>query len=239
MPIGLSKQRGLSLLSGLKITGSASFFSKDGQAMFVYIYDSQFPIWDHANLVLKPSGTSFVFLEQMEEDALEEPYNDCIQNFKDTQVSDLVKKTIQLNGVYTRETCEYICLLDHISQFNNCSFNYGTGNISSDCTRTRTLEESKGDFKYSEKCSPYCPLECDRSYYQMTANTLESVREKSTDFVIWIGFRSLRKVKITQTPKTTLSTLISQIGGTLGLFIGFRFLSLIDISELFIKLACD
>lgn len=144
--------------------------------MFFYIYDGQFPVWDHANLVLKPSGTSFVFLEQMQEDALEEPYNDCIQNFNDTQVSDLAKK---LNGVYTLEICEYICFLDLISQYNNCSFNYATGNISSDYTLTRTLEESKGDFKHVELCSPHCPLECDRSYYQITANTLESMRKKT------------------------------------------------------------
>ncbi len=51
-------------------------------------------------------------------------------------------------------------------------------------------------------------------------------------FKIYIFYEDLKYTLITQKPKIELFGLISNIGGTLGLFIGFSFISVLELFEL-------
>lgn len=52
---------------------------------------------------------------------------------------------------------------------------------------------------------------------------------------MFIYYKDLKYSKVTQIPKTQFPDLVAQIGGTLGLFIGFRLLSFIDILQFFLE----
>jgi hypothetical protein len=55
-----------------------------------------------------------------------------------------------------------------------------------------------------------------------------------TDF--FPNFKDLRYTRISQKPKTTWADLVSKIGGLLGLFVGVRLLSLMDICQFILEL---
>ena len=54
-------------------------------------------------------------------------------------------------------------------------------------------------------------------------------------FKIYIFYEDLKYTLITQKPKIELFGLISNIGGTLGLFIGFSFISVLELFELLVE----
>ncbi len=100
------------------------------------------------------------------------------------------------------------------------------------------------DFDYESKCYEHCPRECDSIRYQYEAQDLAGVAAvgdlviplNSSSFALCIYFQDLKYTLISQKPKTTWSDLISKIGGTLGLFVGIRLLSLIEIVQFFIEI---
>ncbi len=96
-----------------------------------------------------------------------------------------------------------------------------------------------------------CPIECDSANYKISpyyvggltsklvneknfmiknGETLEELKQNLV--YISVYYSSLEYKKIEQIPKTELFDLVSNIGGTLGLFIGVSFLSFIEFFEL-------
>ena len=112
-----------------------------------------------------------------------------------------------------------------------------------------------------EICSKYCPLECDSSSFQVYINTerlpttgnisittnINSFSNKYLNFYktyedlqkrffrIIIYYSDLKYIYIKQEPKTLIADLVSNIGGTFGLFLGISFLSLIEFVEIIIE----
>ena len=113
--------------------------------------------------------------------------------------------------------------------------------------------------KFNDECSSLCPLECDRVLYSYSISSSTSISEKYAEQyyfnnpVIKSNFplrnvtfddikKSLVNVKlfyeglyfteISETESQTVFDLISNIGGTLGLFIGMSLLSFIEILEI-------
>jgi hypothetical protein len=60
-------------------------------------------------------------------------------------------------------------------------------------------------------------------------NTYENVSK--TFYSINVYYQNLKYTLISQHPKTELFGLYSNIGGTLGLFLGFSFISIIELFE--------
>lgn len=107
-----------------------------------------------------------------------------------------------------------------------------------------------------EKCKENCPLECETISYSTdfisitynpsqerfdknkasiaTQNNISNLSDselKSRMLSFYIYFEHLKFTEITQIPKTTVSDLISAIGGSLSLFLGISLLSFIEILE--------
>ena len=53
---------------------------------------------------------------------------------------------------------------------------------------------------------------------------------------LFVYYKNLKYSEIKQIPKTQFSDLVSQIGGTLGLFIGFKLLSCIEILQFLLEI---
>ena len=111
-----------------------------------------------------------------------------------------------------------------------------------------------------KKYLPTCPKECTTTEFQITLsqNSYPSKNEydylkrnsklmskfsnaslndlKQSVYMVSIYFEDLKYTLISQQAKTNLMDLVSSIGGSLGLFLGASFLSLIDIIQILIQI---
>ena len=76
-----------------------------------------------------------------------------------------------------------------------------------------------------KKCEQYCPLECDSVSYSFTIPESRSVESKSS---LSMNYNKLEFTQFSETAKTQVFDLISNIGGILGLFIGCSFVSFFE-----------
>ncbi len=94
------------------------------------------------------------------------------------------------------------------------------------------LQSVVSAFNAAKSCQ--CPYECDTVTYDASVN-----RQPYYDANIsklFLFYRQLKYESITQIPKTGFPELISAIGGTLGLFVGLRLLSFVEILEFVLQL---
>jgi len=127
---------------------------------------------------------------------------------------------------------------------------------SKNLTLKECIDNFMGNFSVGFCYLEYCPLECESFDYDITFYT-ESILSagnispdipdinmvkytpefktyenlSKTFFSISVYYEDLKYTLISQQPKIELFGLISNIGGTLGLFIGFSFISLLEIIE--------
>ena len=112
-------------------------------------------------------------------------------------------------------------------------------------------------FKQTEMCSQLCPLECDQYSYEIFhtpskiigTGQINKFKENDFTYISLPQFKTYENVSktyysinayyedskytlISQQPRIELFGLISNLGGILGLFIGFSFISLLEIIEL-------
>ena len=110
-------------------------------------------------------------------------------------------------------------------------------------------------FDFTQKCSPYCPRKCETASYSisisfadfpnpMMLNTIkhklslkyslaDPTNEQLKNSLVYVNvyYDELKFTQTTHTPLMTFIDFLSNIGGTLGLFIGISFLSFAEILE--------
>ena len=133
-----------------------------------------------------------------------------------------------MNATYREDNCIELCLI----QLTNNKYNWSLKSYYD----LNYLKNCRDDSDFSNDlagCEQECPTECDTNIYSLVP-TVEEVFRNKTSFVFMLGdFSSL---EITQIPKFTSFNLVSTIGGTLGLFVGIRFLSIVEVVELFMDI---
>lgn len=203
----------------------------------VYILDNYLHGYRNADPLKLSLNNSYVisFTRAETEKKLPDPYSDC---------SDKEDNT------YRQENCMEQCFNEQMAQSYNCS-------IPSYYTAYKDLVECGGNLvpqvfteqvvsEYYERhvalidnnittfdgyCHQKCEsLECESIRFD------KQVISSSRNFGFEFYFSDFSTQEITQIPKMTGFTLIGSIGGALGLFIGVRFLSLVEILELIIEL---
>jgi len=119
------------------------------------------------------------------------------------------------------------------------------GNVWLDCwIKTEKGNLSSCTYKYKANfyanslvndCLQYCPLECDtETSYSATINSINLYDNLTT---VQIYFRSLQYTSISQKPRMQTFDLISNVGGTFGLFVGVSFVSLFEATEIFLEIS--
>ena len=168
------------------------------------------------------------------------------------------------NRKYSQVECFNLCFNLYYNQTNPCNCYltsldeepyYKCGNKNS------CYEKFNKNFKQTEKCSHLCPLECDQYSYEIfhtphkvtgtgkvnEFNDLDYVYSFLPDFqtyenvsksyfLINAYYEDSKYILISQQPKIELFDLVSNLGGILGLFIGFSFISLLEIIEVLAEL---
>ena len=150
------------------------------------------------------------------------------------------KLELPFNKCWDRINCFEIC-------FENFVKNYALKHqISED--EAKVIEEVK-NYDRETNCNDLCPLECESTHYKITGSmlslteyseyslpwipvvekklniTVNSTEEFNKNFLeIFVYFDSLQYTKISQPPKTTLSALVSNFGGSTGLFLDLSFM---------------
>ncbi len=112
-------------------------------------------------------------------------------------------------------------LVEEEAMFSSCIWEYRTNFTKNDLV---------------EKCSNYCPLECDSMTfsYSISANNHKLFSDNYTE--IYVYYKTLKYTSIIQQAKTKPEQLISNLGGYLGLFVGLSFVSLFEITEIIIEI---
>jgi len=184
-------------------------------------------------------GTNYdLIMEKTVETKLDYPFNNC-WNRINLPDSLLVRQLSVANITYRQVNCFELCFQDFVQKYAL------KHKISED--EAREKEEVK-NYDREENCNDLCPLECESTQYKISESkfseygeyflpmilfvekklniTINSTERLNQNFIeMFIFFDSLKYVKISQTPKTTLSALVSNFGGSFGLFLDLSFLS--------------
>jgi len=177
-------------------------------------------------------------------------------------IIDYLNKT---NRKYSQVECFNLCFNLEYNQTSPCNcflksldqepyFSCGNNNS---CT-----EKFNNNFNQIENCSQFCPLECDQYSYEIFhtpskiigTGQINKFKENDFTYISLPQFKTYENVSktyysinayyedskytlISQQPRIELFGLISNLGGILGLFIGFSFISLLEIIETLAELA--
>jgi hypothetical protein len=192
------------------------------------------------------------------------PYSECLDD--NDSKSDLVKYMRNVNGVYRQSDCLELCLQKIIMSACNCFipgvtiFKNNSLNSCFSSNETICLLNTFAEFsKYINKqCGDQCPLECDFVNYELTASTLDYPSEEFFDdlqthsseyanitidefrkanLVLNIFYPSKEYTEIREVPKMSIIDLISNLGGVLGIFLGFSIFSFIEMFEIMIRVS--
>ena len=187
------------------------------------------------------------------------PYSDCV-DLRDFE-SELLRVMAASNRTYRQEDCFDLCLQKVIVK--NCScydLSYLKIDNSLPCLNQSQLSCAGKEYvlfrnrNIDEECVKNCPLECEtmsfdvglssttfptkflyRIFDNIFYKNLSFEDIKSRGLQLNVYYPKLSYFKLTESRKTSTVDLLSNIGGTLGLYIGISFLSLVEIVELFLE----
>jgi len=209
--------------------------------------------------IISSGSNNYFLVKRTSDQKLESPFNECLKDINqfafNKTIIDYLNKT---NRKYSQFECFNLCFNLYYNQENPCDCILTSldeepsafcGNNNS-CT-----EQFNNNFNQIENCSQFCPLECDQYSFEIfhtSAKIIGSGRINKfndnyvysflpefqtyenvsrTYYLINVYYDDLKYTLISQQPKIELFGLISNLGGILGLFIGFSFISLLEIIE--------
>ena len=211
------------LVSAASLTGYL-VFDIDLSVKFTFIYvflsDNYNNILDWSQYVTisyNIKGEYDIAYKKEVEHKLEMPYNQC-QN-----VSDIT---------YRQSNCLAMCKNEKFASRHNCTLrNYYSLLIYSFCN-----EEISGSLEFDSVCKEECPKECTTTKFEILISNpkLQPSSPESLIFLVWP--LDLNYIEISQTPKMNGYSLLNEIGGAMGLFVGITFLSLFEFLEFFFEI---
>ena len=172
----------------------------------------------------------------------EDPYSKCIGDITNNY-SNIVKFILNNGYAYRQKDCFDICINDLLLEKLGCYIpEYPYTKIDLNFTALRIIpclekNSSISDIVMSENtlkvCESKCPLECNSIQYNPVFyhGMLDQIT-KNNSLVLNIFYDSLSYTRIDEIQKTRPIDLISNIGGTLGLFLGISVLSIGEIFEI-------
>lgn len=203
------------------------WFSMDMSVQFTHLdlfisdnYDNIIDWSHHTPGVGYGRGKYYIDLTKRTEQKLAAPFNDC-QNMPDT---------------YRHANCVEQCKNERFTRTFECALkNYysadphrashpGIAYCNSDIVHD-SLE------RFNSYCQRQCPQECSSIKFESVVSNYLSALDSNDSLVFSLAYSDLSYISISQTPKISGVSVMSNIGGTLGLFIGVRFLSMLELVE--------
>ncbi len=248
---------GLKIRMYLKNPGSVKIFIGDNMVLP--------SVNEIGGINLRNGFETNLFLNKVSVKNLPYPHNDCRENLNKLMAfeSELYRATVHNNYKYRQVNCFDICACKEISAICNCTCpgifetSSQTNCYDNNCFRTKL-----NYYDHENNCFDSCPKECDSVFYSRTSSSylyLQSItdddKKKFAEYAkkngiatnilnrvevkgvaINIYLNDMRYTEISEVAKTTVTNLISDIGGFLGLFIGMSLLSLVEILDFFVEI---
>ena len=220
----------------------------DYSSLIVYIHNNTImpsTIYNKG-IYISAGFENYFIISRIFDEKLEFPYNDCAKNISEFPLNKTIISFMKYKKwEYSQKECISLCrTLSYIDISNcNCTLKSMDEKFTAKCYNNMNDSNIKAcvDLFLSkfevEKCSKYCPLECDTLNYKIShsskmISSLETSIKRTKIFKIYVFYEDLKYTLITQKPKIELFGFISNIGGTLGVFIGFSFISVLELFEL-------
>ena len=167
------------------------------------------------------------------------PYSACELESEDNYESYYyINQLIKANYSYSKSYCLEFCVQDQILSECNCTLpknsiklprlNYCPMNVNSN--EYICAKENENNKAFHSKCKIECPLECKRNKFISYVTTkkfdsdimkyLNKSSNKNDLIILKIYFGSISDIEYKQSVAMSKYNLISNIGGTLGIFLG-------------------
>ncbi len=219
----------------------------DTKGLVFWIHNkSTVPSAERDVIKVRTNSSYYIELERTFESKLEEPFNNCLKDpstFKKNKT--LIDFFLKYNQLYSQERCFDLCFdLFYINE-NQCKCREAElGNVLTHCWENAEAHNYSGctwiyrtkflNNSLVEKCSHYCPLECDHVSFFLTIKDNERMENSKVQIIVF--YKTLKYTAIIQQAKMKPEQLISNLGGYLGLFVGLSFVSLFEIAELIFEI---
>ena len=201
------------------------------------------PLLNTGSYFAAPGEETFFSLTKMQTTYLQPPYStmDCVAE------DNLAQKgaELRLGAPYSQEACATVCYFRSVYDCSNCSV---TGNGKPICTLYDSLQCGADNGITNQRvrsCS--CPRKCQTTSYTATNThtsipssfilqmsekynwTVRDKREISRRLILLrVYFDTNTVIKVTQKVAVTLIETLADIGGTLGLYLGASFVTLLE-----------
>jgi len=188
-------------------------------------------VFVHNSSYLKPSPSDGVYVDlgkvtsiavrRKFTEKFPSPYSECLDlTSYSSRLYDYLVKT--LNQTYRQQDCFELCIQEQIIEQCGCySLEYPKlSNQVRPCLNLSSYYciDTQANAFDAVKCQTReCPRECDSVTYDLSLSCLTNP--------------SLEYTRIVETPKVTLLDLLTQIGGSLGLFVSFSVFTLFELIE--------
>lgn len=192
------------------------------------------------------------------------PFSNCMN--KESIDTELSRELVKLNLTYSRSNCLVLCeQKQNIDELGCYDMRYPRIFNAKPCKEKHSYEQLKDVIFYSSKCSNLCPHQCETVNFDVTVSYsdfpsyLMYKRILMTDMdklaallktrkithevfsrslaAVDIHFNEVKVTEMEESPAMTVVELISNIGGTIGLFISFSILGVVEFIELVIEAA--
>ena len=162
-----------------------------------------------------PNKSYNFYVRKTIEEKLSEPYNRCLNESQD----------------YHPENCIEQCVNTQFANQYNCSIaSYYSNSSLEKC-------EYRDQYFNRKNLTSYCQTQCVEECYTTTyySTCLEDSPPDDGSLNIWVLLSDLKYTYVNQIPKMSIFDLVGYVGGTLGLVVGFQFLSLVEIFDFFFE----
>ena len=225
----------------------------------IFIHNGTFNSTGSEEINIKMGEQTSIKLKKTFTRQAAQPHSACqdLTLFK-SDIFDLMK---HFHGEYRQKNCLEICLQMLIATECGCMLTIlpeldnrlPCVNASEKICQNKVFLDKKS---MQEKCIDQCPLECGYTTYDWSMSTMDypsvpffnslkknsqlysnfSFNEfKNSHSIVHVFFESVEYTQIVETPKTSFVDLIANLGGVLGIFLGFSLFSLVEFAELVCK----
>lgn len=180
-----------------------------------------------------PTGliVDLIITKQVER-KLPEPYNTCVESYLYSNNrylnATLISSFLQANSSYRQINCLQLCSLTGYNK-HDCDAECPSGcETTSYTTKVEVVKYNPSSYRFSKS------VEVIRQYNDVTNMTDAEIKARLLNLYVFID--DLSHQEIYQIEKVTKSDLLSNIGGTLGLFMGISLISFVEVLELIWRL---
>ncbi|XP_067684171.1 acid-sensing ion channel 1-like [Haliotis asinina] len=197
--------------------------------------NNEYPFPDVKEAHFIPANSScIVKFEKTTRHSLGPPYKDMLGG-RCLPDQEADQRSLYRYPHYSQKACQRECLVNFTSEQCGCRFylDRGSEDLCSAGQTWHCLESSGQDFYGNKSTQCNCPSRCTRVEYEtfVSCTPLTSIHASAPMVHLTFLQSGPLKMEIEQIPVYSVETILANIGGQIGLFMGFSIVSMVEILE--------